>query len=96
MSSVDKNGPGKTSDGKPAIKSAFPLRDRAGSVGGMSATQLLQQIENLPKDERTWLFERLCEIEEKDIPESFRQGMAEAERGELMDMDEALKELGGE
>ena len=62
----------------------------------MSATQLLQQIENLPKDERTWLFERLCEIEEKDIPESFRQGMAEAERGELMDMDEALKELGRE
>ena len=43
-----------------------------------------------------WLFERLCEIEEKDIPESFRQGMAEAERGELLDMDEALKELGGE
>ena len=62
----------------------------------MSATQLLQQIESLPKDERVWLFERLCEIEEKDIPESFRQGMAEAERGELLDLDEALKELGRE
>ena len=52
----------------------LPLRERAGSVDFMSATQLLQQIESLPKDERVWLFERLCEIEEKDIPESFRQG----------------------
>jgi predicted transcriptional regulator len=32
-------------------------------------------------------------LTESEIPESFRQGMKEAERGELVDMDDALKEL---
>lgn len=57
----------------------------------MSAAQLLHEIESLPKPEQLWLLEKLGELTEADIPESFRQGMAEAARGELIDLDEALR-----
>jgi hypothetical protein len=59
----------------------------------MSATELLHQIESLPKQERLWLWEKLSQITEADIAESLRQSIAEAERGELIDLDEALREL---
>jgi predicted transcriptional regulator len=59
----------------------------------MSANELLHAIETLPKQEQIWLMEKLSELAAADIPDSFRQGMAEAERGELMDLDEALREL---
>jgi len=59
----------------------------------MSATELLHQIESLPKQERLWLWEKLSQLTEPDIPESLRQSVAEAERGELIDLDEALREL---
>jgi hypothetical protein len=49
----------------------------------------------LPKEERLWLWERLSQLTEVDIPESLRQSLAEAERGELIDLDEALRELDG-
>ena len=46
----------------------------------MSATELLQEIEALPKQEQLWLWEKLSKLAEADIPESFRPGMAEAEQ----------------
>ena len=61
----------------------------------MSATELLNQIEALPKQQRLWLWEKLSELTEADIPESLRQRMAEAERGELIELDDALRELDG-
>ena len=61
----------------------------------MSAKELLHEIESLPKEERLWLWERLSQLTEVDIPESLRQSLAEAERGELIDLDEALRELDG-
>ena len=61
----------------------------------MSATELLNQIEALPKQQRLWLWEKLSELTEADIPESLRQSMAEAERGELIELDDALRELDG-
>lgn len=61
----------------------------------MSANELLHEIELLPKEERLWLWERLSQLIEVDIPESLRQSLAEAERGELIDLDEALRELDG-
>ncbi len=61
----------------------------------MSANELLHEIESLPKEERLWLWERLSQLTEVDIPESLRQSLAEAERGELIDLDEALRELDG-
>jgi predicted transcriptional regulator len=59
----------------------------------MSTKELLHEIESLPKREQVWLLEKLTVLTESEIPESFRQGMKEAERGELVDMDDALKEL---
>ena len=59
----------------------------------MSAGELLHEIESLSKQERLWLWEKLSQLTEADIPESLRQSIAQAERGELIDLDEALREL---
>lgn len=59
----------------------------------MSANELLHEIAALPKDQQIWLWEKLSQLAEADIPESLRQSMAEAERGELIDLDDALREL---
>ncbi|MBI5394874.1 MAG: hypothetical protein HZA91_06200 [Verrucomicrobia bacterium] len=59
----------------------------------MSTQELLHEIEALPKQEQVWLLEKLSALTEAEIPGSFRQGMKEAERGELLDLDESLKEL---
>jgi len=64
-------------------------------IASVSANELLHEIESLPKEERLWLWERLSQLTEVDIPESLRQSLAEAERGELIDLDEALRELDG-
>jgi hypothetical protein len=59
----------------------------------MGVTELLHEIEALPSEERLRLVEKLVQLTEADIPESLRQSMAEAARGEFIEMDEALKEL---
>lgn len=59
----------------------------------MSANELLHEIEALPKDEQIWLWEKLSQLTEADIPESLRKSIAEADRGELIDLDDALREL---
>jgi len=59
----------------------------------MGVTELLHEIEALPSEDRLRLVEKLVQLTEADVPESLRQSMAEAERGELIEMDEALKEL---
>ena len=56
----------------------------------MIANELLQEIEALPKEQQVWLWEKLSQLTEADIPESLRQSM---ERGELIDLDDALREL---
>ena len=35
----------------------------------MSASELLHQIESLPKQERLWLWEKLSQLTEADIPD---------------------------
>ena len=59
----------------------------------MSASDLLHEIEALPKHEQLWLSEKLSELTEAEIPESLRKSIAEADRGELIDLDDALREL---
>jgi hypothetical protein len=59
----------------------------------MSVADILQEIEALPSEERLQLVEKLIKLTEADIPESLRQSIAEAARGEFIEMDEALKEL---
>ena len=59
----------------------------------MSVAELLHEIEALPSEERLLLVEKLVQLTEADVPESLRQSMAEAQRGELIDLDDALQEL---
>ena len=59
----------------------------------MSASELLHEIEALPKEQRVWLWEKVSQLTEADIPESLRQSVAEAGRGELIDLDDALREI---
>lgn len=71
------------------------LPESAGAItiSAMSTHDLLHEIETLPKPDQLWLLEKLSEMTEAEIPESFRRSMAEAERGELIELDEALREL---
>ena len=57
----------------------------------MSATEILEKIEQLPEEERRRLFEKLSQLE--DVPESLRESLAEVSRGELIPLDDALQEL---
>ena len=57
----------------------------------MSANEILQKIEELPDEERRQLFQKLSELDE--VPQSLRQSLAEAARGELIGLDDALGEL---
>ena len=57
----------------------------------MSANEILQKIEELPEKERRELFQKLSELDE--VPQSLRQSLAEAARGELIGLDDALEEL---
>ena len=59
----------------------------------MSVAELLHEIEALPSEDRLRLVEKLVQLSEADVPESFRQSMADAARGELIELDEALPEL---
>ena len=57
----------------------------------MSANEILQKIEQLPDKDRRELFRKLSEFD--DMPESLRESLAEAARGELIPLDDALQEL---
>ena len=59
----------------------------------MGVAELLHEIEALPSEERLRLVEKLVQLTEADVPESLRQSMAKATRGEFIEMDEALNEL---
>jgi hypothetical protein len=54
----------------------------------MSAAELLEKIRQLSCGDRHWLLQKLSEME--SIPESLRQSLAEAARGELIELDSAL------
>jgi len=54
----------------------------------MSAAELLERIGELSCEDRRWLLQKLSETE--SIPESLRQSLAEAARGELIELDSAF------
>lgn len=56
----------------------------------MSATEIIEQFKALPASERAQVARFVVENDDSWIPESFKQGMAEAEAGELVDLDTAL------
>ncbi len=58
----------------------------------MSATELIEQFKALPANERAQVAKFVVENDDSWIPQSFREGMADAEAGHLVDFDTALNE----
>ena len=56
----------------------------------MSVSELIERFEALPATERAQVAKFVVENDDSWIPESFKQGMADAEAVELVDLDEAL------
>jgi predicted transcriptional regulator len=65
---------------------------RLRSIVGMSATELIEQFKALPANERAQVAKFVVENEDSWIPESFREGMADAEAGQTVDLETALNE----
>ncbi len=56
----------------------------------VSATEIIEQIKALSPVERAQVTKFVVEEEDSWIPESFKQGMADAESGRFADMDTIL------
>ena len=56
----------------------------------MSATEIIEQFKGLPASERAQVTKYVVEHDDSWIPESFKQGMAEAEAGRFVDMETVL------
>lgn len=54
----------------------------------MTAAQVIAAIDHLPREDQEAVFAHVHELEEATIPESFLQGIEEAKRGELLDMED--------
>jgi hypothetical protein len=59
-------------------------------VLAVSATELIEQFKALPAPERAQVAKFVVENDDSWIPESFKQGMADAEAGRFADMDTVL------
>lgn len=55
--------------------------------------EIERAIEELPQELRWQVLEHTRGLLEPEIPESFRKAMGEIERGEVMELDEAMKTL---
>jgi len=58
----------------------------------VSATELIEQFKALPASERAEVAKFVVENDDSWLPQSFREGMADAEAGDLVDLDTALNE----
>ena len=56
----------------------------------MSAAEIIQQIDALPPDQLVEIIQHIHRLEDAGIPESFKQSMAEIQRGESIDLDTIL------
>jgi hypothetical protein len=70
---------------------SFP--QRLAIIWRMGVSQILDEIKSLPPEQRWEILERTREMLGPEIPESFKQGMREIARGEVIEFDEALEEL---
>ena len=57
----------------------------------MSATEFIEQFKALPPSERAQVAKFVVENDDSWIPESFKQGLADAEAGRVVDLDTALQ-----
>lgn len=58
----------------------------------MSATEIIEQFKDLPASERAQVAKYVVEQDDSWIPESFKQGMADAGAGRFVDMETVLFE----
>ena len=58
----------------------------------MSATELIEQFKALPASERAQVAKFVVENDDSWIPESFREGIADADAGRTVDLGTALNE----
>lgn len=56
----------------------------------MSAQEIIEQIKGLAPAERAQVTKFVVENDDSWIPDSFKQGMADAAAGRLVDMDKIL------
>jgi len=56
----------------------------------MSASEIIEQFKALPAGERAQVAKFVVENDDSWIPEAFKDGMADAEAGQLVDLDTAL------
>ena len=59
----------------------------------MGVSEILEEIKSLPTPQRWEILERTREMLDAEIPESFKQGMREIARGEVIELDEAVGAL---
>ena len=59
----------------------------------MGVSEILDEIKSLPTEQRWQILERTREMLGGEIPESFKRGMDEIARGEVIELDDALNEL---
>jgi predicted transcriptional regulator len=58
----------------------------------MSATEVIEHFKALPASERAQVAKFVVENDDSWIPDSFKQGMADAEAGRFVDLDMALND----
>jgi len=58
----------------------------------MSATEVIEQFKSLPASERAQVAKFVVEKVDSWVPQSFKQGRADAEAGRFVDLDTALNE----
>ena len=56
----------------------------------MSTEEIIEQIKALPADERAKVAKFVLEEDDSWVPESFKEGMADAEAGRFVDMETVL------
>ena len=56
----------------------------------MSAAEIIEQIKALPAEERTKVIQFVVENDDSWVPQSFKQGMADAEAGRFAKMEDVL------
>lgn len=58
-----------------------------GLISGMSAAEIIEQFKALPPEERAEVAKFVVANDDSWVPEDFKQGMADAEAGRIVDME---------
>lgn len=69
---------------------------RGGIIRRVGVSEIIREIEQLPAEQRWQVLERTRDLLSADIPDTFRNGMREIARGDVVELDEALDDLKSE